>query len=248
MDTFFVGSSAAINGYVPEQGITLAGESVLSADPADWTYDAGVMIVEQKDGALVLSNNNGLWPDGTYTLDTPMTFDPQTSELYYDFTIQNGGKTSILFLIGNQYIKLNSHFAGVTISQNSGDIKGDGTAATGTLSFASLPIPASCYNDDGTVTLYGMQIYACGTANLTTTYRDLRIIRGTSAPVWPDYTPPVIDHEHPPIDNTSSENPQESTDASAPTEKSDPIVWCVLAGVALLAVITASTLIIKRKH
>ena len=119
----------------------------MSTDPADWTYDAGVMIVEQKDGALVLSNNNGLWPDGTYTLDTPMTFDPKTSELYYDFTIQNGGKTSILFLIGNQYVKLNSHFAGVTISQNSGDIKGGGTAATGTLSCASLPIPESRYND-----------------------------------------------------------------------------------------------------
>ena len=248
MDTFFVGSSAAINGYVPEQGITLAGESVLSTDPADWTYDAGVMIVEQKDGALVLSNNNGLWPDGTYTLDTPMTFDPKTAGLYYDFTIQKGNKTSMLLLIGNQYVKLNSYFAGVTISEGSGDVKGDGSAMVGTIAFADLPIPKSCYNDDGTVTLYGMQIYACGPANMTNFYRELRVIADMGAPVWPDYTPPVREEEHPPIDNTSSENPQESTDASATTEKNDPIVWYVLAGAALLAVITAITLIIKRKH
>ena len=247
-EIFFQGVSVALDGYVPETGMTLSGESILSKDPADWVYDNSVMIVEQTDDALVLSNNNGLWPDGTYTLDTPMTFDPKTAGLYYDFTIQKGNKTSMLLLIGNQYVKLNSYFAGVTISEGSGDVKGDGSAMVGTIAFADLPIPKSCYNDDGTVTLYGMQIYACGPANMTNFYRELRVIADMGAPVWPDYTPPVIDHEHPPIDDTSFESTQESTDASAPTEKKDPIVWYVLAGVALLASITAITLIIKRKH
>lgn len=240
-DVFFVGVSAALDGYIPETGMTLSGESILSKDPADWVYDQSVMIVEQTEDALVLSNNNGLWPDGTYTLETPMTIDPKTAGLYYDFTIQNGGKTSILLQIGSQYVKLNSHFAGVTISESSGDVKGNGNAATGTLAFADLPIPENCFNDDGTVTLYGMQIYACGTANLTTSYRELRVIADMSSPVWPDYTPPVREETSAPTVSEESVTPSQPTETPAPRT-----VWFVAAGVVIVLAAAAAIVAVRR--
>ncbi|MBQ6905557.1 MAG: metallophosphoesterase [Clostridia bacterium] len=243
-DIFFVGASAALSGYVPEVGIIQAGESILSKDPSDWSYDKSTMIAKQKDDALVLSNNNGLWPDGKYTLPQPMTFDPEVSVLYYDFTIQNGGKTSILLLIGDQYVKLNSHFSGVTISQGSGDVKGDGSNTTGTLSFNSLDIPKSCYNDDGTVTLYGMQIYACGTKELTTSYRDFRVITGSQAPVWPEYTPPSREESKEPSDDLKTDNAE--SNVKEPNNNNDYLVF-VISGVVLLAVIVVIALLRTKK-
>lgn len=243
---FPIGVSVALDGYVPETGMTLSGESILSKDPADWVYDQSVMIIEQKDDALVLSNNNGLWPDGKYTLAEPITFDPKVAGFYYDFTIQNGNKTSMLLLIGNQYVKLNSYFAGVTISQGSGDVKGDGSAMVGTIAFADLPIPASCYNEDGTVTLYGMQIYACGAANLTNFYRELRVIADMGAPVWPDYTPPAREE--------STENAPEPTVSEPSTEVSQPTkqpksntVWFVIIGAAVVLAAVVAVVMIRRK-
>lgn len=241
-DTFFVGASAALSGYAPEIGIIQAGESILSKEPSDWSYDKSVMIAEKTDDALVLSNNNGLWPDGKYTLPQPMTFDPESTALYYDFTIQNGGKTSILLLIGNQYVKLNSHFSGVTISQGSGDVKGDGSNTTGTLSFSSLDIPKSCYNADGTVTLYGMQIFACGTKDLTTTYRDFRVITDSAEPVWPDYTPPVADESE-----TESLDSQSENSESGPRENDGAVLLYVVLGVAVVAVAVITLLLVKKK-
>ncbi|MBR6563506.1 MAG: metallophosphoesterase [Clostridia bacterium] len=241
-DTFFVGAYAALSGYVPEIGIIQAGESILSKEPSDWSYDESVMIAEKKDDALVLSNNNGLWPDGKYTLPQPMTFDPESAVLYYDFTIQNGGKTSILLLIGNQYVKLNSHFSGVTISQGSGDVKGDGSNTTGTLSFGSLDIPAGCYNDDGTVTLYGMQIYACGTKDLTTTYRDFRVITDSAEPNWPDYTPPVADESSDSSDDFRAEGSE-----SDKLDNSGAVLLYVVLGVAVVASAVAALFFVKKK-
>lgn len=243
-DIFFVGASAALSGYVPEVGIIQAGESILSKDPSDWSYDKSTMIAKQKDDALVLSNNNGLCPDGKYTLPQPLTFDPEVSVLYYDFTIQNGGKTSILLLIGDQYVKLNSHFSGVTISQGSGDVKGDGSNTTGTLSFNSLDIPKSCYNDDGTVTLYGMQIYACGTKDLTTSYRDLRVITGSQAPVWPEYTPPSREESKETSDDLKTDNAE--SNVKEPNNNNDYLVF-VISGVVLLAVIVVIALLRAKK-
>ncbi len=245
-EVFFQGVSVALDGFVPETGMTLSGESVLSKNPADWVYDDSVMTVEQKDNALVLSNNNGLWPDGKYTLDTPMTFDPKTAGLYYDFTIENGNKTSMLLLIGNQYVKLNSYFAGVTISQGSGDVKGDGSATVGTIAFADLPIPESCYNDDGTVTLYGIQIYACGAANLTNFYRELRVIADMGAPVWPDYTPPA--REESTEESLKPSVPTESTDVSQPTEKpKNYTAWFVIIGAAVVLAAVIAIAVARKK-
>lgn len=248
-DVFFVGASAALSGYVPEEGIIQSGESILSKDPADWVYDQSVMIAEEKDGALVLSNNNGLWPDGKYTLPQPMTFDPKTAALYYDLTIENGGKTSILLLIGSQYVKLNSHFAGATISESSGDVKGNGNALTGTLSFASLDIPESCYNADGTVTLYGMQIYACGTANLTTTYRELRVITDTTAPQWPDYTPAPREEETEESEESAISQPEkEESSGEIPSESSDGLHLYLLLGIGgVIAVAVVALLVLRKK-
>ncbi|MBE6578418.1 MAG: hypothetical protein E7651_01260 [Ruminococcaceae bacterium] len=247
-EIFFPGASVALNGYIPEEGITKAGDSILSFDPADWKYDASVMMVEEQEGALVLSNNNGLWPDGTYTLPEPITFDPNTAALYYDLTVQNGGKTSILLLIGGQYVKLNSFFAGATISQNSGDVKGDGKPLTGSFSFASLPIPESCYNDDGTVTLRGVQIYACGTAGLTTTYRDLRVITDTEKPLWPDYTPAPRE-EDPDISEEPALSQPEKAESSvgAPSESSGGLLLYLLLGVGGVIAAAAALILVLRK-
>ena len=247
-EIFFEGASVALSGYIPEEGVTQAGDSILSLDPADWKYDASVMMVEERDGALVLSNNNGLWPDGTYTLPEPMTFDPNTAVLCYDLTVQNGGKTSILLLIGGQYVKLNSHFAGATISQNSGDVKGDGNPLTGSFSFASLPIPESCYNPDGTVTLQGVQIYACGTANLTTTYRELRVITGTDQPLWPDYTPAPRGEETEESEESALSQPMEAESSTAnPPKASGGLLLYLLLGAGVAAVVVIAVLILRKK-
>lgn len=170
-----IGSVITLNGYLPGEGYVYEGESIISVDPSDWNYDNTTLVVEKSsESSLVLYNTNGLWPDARYNLKSPVTFDPENALLHYELEPEADSKTSILLFCGGstpdsftegQYIKINSLLAGVTISAGSGDIKGDGSKISGTLDLSTVEFPDGCYNEDGTVTVSGIKIFASGEAN-----------------------------------------------------------------------------------
>lgn len=187
MKNIFVdGMQVILSGYEPEAGIVYAGESIISKNADDWSYDKSVMVGSNgEDGSVVFYNTNGQWPDAKYNLEEKLTFDPEKTSLFYDITVEDGSKTSIILFfkdsspgnpISGQYITVNSYLAGVTISAGSGDIVGNNTPATGTLAFSEIDIPAACYNDDGTLTLNSIKVFASGNAEKTVVIREMRLV------------------------------------------------------------------------
>ena len=184
-----VGTVVTLNGYCPGEGYVYEGESIISADPSDWSYDNTTLVVEKSsENSLVLYNTDGLWPDARYNLKSPITFDPENALLHYELELEADSKTSILLFCGGstpdffaegQYIKINSLLAGVTISAGSGDIKGDGSTISGTLRFSDVEFPQGCYNEDGTVTLSGIKIFASGDANKKVVIRRMLVMTDT---------------------------------------------------------------------
>ena len=158
-------------------------QSLISKDPSDWSYDDSVMKVESTDGALVFSNTNGQWPDAHYTGDSVSI--ASTAKIAYDFTVEAGASTNITLFFkdatpddftgkDDQYIGLQKLIDGITL--NGDDLVGDGTAIKGELDLSK--IPASCYNDDGTLTLNSVKVFAVGDAGKKVTIRDLSVVAG----------------------------------------------------------------------
>lgn len=148
-------------------------QDLISFDPADWDYDSTIMqVTNGEDGSLVYYNTNGQWPAATYRYETPITFDPETTSLSYDFTVASGAQSSFLLFLNDctpedyngkddRQFKPHKYMEGVNIDAGSGDIIGDGNPLKGVLDLSTVPFSDACYNDDGTITINAIRIL-CG--------------------------------------------------------------------------------------
>ncbi len=251
-----VGATVTLNGYVPNEGYVYEGESIISTVPSDWAYDKTVLVAENdSENALVFYNTDGLWPDARYNLVSPITFCPENASLYYELELEAGSKTSILLFfndsspdspIEGQYIKINSMLSDVTISSGSGDIKGDGSAVNGTLCFSDAELPQDCYNEDGTVTLNGIKIFASGEANTKVTIRRLLIVtdNGSEESVPNESVSETVSE----TEDESTVSEQESTGDSSNGSKNNAVLPIAVAVVAVAIVASVTYVIIKNKH
>ena len=207
------------------------GQDVLSYDPADWEYDSGVMqLTNGADGSLVYYNTNGLWPFATYRYDTLITFDPETTDLYYDFTVSAGVNGSFVLFLSDctpddfdgkddRQFKLHRYIDGVTLEPGSGDLVGDGTPYRGVLDLSTVDFSDACYNDDGTITINAMRIFAAGMANTEITIREFSLI-GEGVSTQPSETDPS---ETEPSDTDPSEtDPSETEPSDTDPSETDP--------------------------
>ena len=203
-------------------------------DPAAWDYDSSVMqVTNGEDGSLVYYNTNGQWPAATYRYETPITFDPETTSLSYDFTVASGAQSSFLLFLNDctpedyngkddRQFKPHKYMEGVNIDAGSGDIIGDGNPIKGVLDLSTVPFSDACYNDDGTITINAIRIFAVGAANAEITVRDFSFIEKTEPtdPTEPSVTDPS---ETQPSDTDPSEtDPSETQPSDTDPSETDP--------------------------
>ncbi|MBQ5841578.1 MAG: metallophosphoesterase [Clostridia bacterium] len=246
-----VGSVITLNGYLPGEGYVYEGESIISADPSDWSYDNTTLVVEKSsENSLVLYNTDGLWPDARYNLKSPITFDPENALLHYELELEADSKTSILlFCSGStpasfaegQYIKINSLLAGVTISAGSGDIKGDGSKISGTLDLSTVEFPDGCYNEDGTVTVSGIKIFASGKANTKVIIN--RLLISTNGDGEESDAEESIAADKSEADTSA----QESVSDTDKGNKNNVVIPIVIVLIAVVAVAVLVTVKLKKK-
>ena len=196
-------------------------------DPAAWDYDSSVMqITNGTDGSLVYYNTNSEWPSATYRYETPITIDPEKTSLSYDFTVASGAQSSFLLFLNDctpedyngkddRQFKPHQYMEGVNIDQGSGDIIGDGNPIKGVLDLSTVPFSDACYNDDGTITINAIRIFAVGAANSEITVRDFSLII-EGEPTAPSETEPseTEPSETEPSDTQPSETDPSETDPS----------------------------------
>lgn len=165
---FKSGLQVTVNGYQPGKAFAYESTSILAPSAASWTCDSTI-VVSQSGSAQVFYNTDSQYPDATYRYSTPITIDPAAQVLHYDYLLESNARTSIVLFFkgssGEQSITIQSHFEGQTVSDKSGDAKGDGVRRSGNIDLTKVEIPVECYNADGTLTLNGIRIFASGTAN-----------------------------------------------------------------------------------
>lgn len=248
---FTVGAVVTLNGYAPNEGYVYEGESIISTNPEDWKYDKSTLVAEKNaDNALVLYNTDGKWPDARYTLESPVTFDPEEASLYYDLLIEKNSQTSILLFfngstadspVEGQYIKLNSYLSGATISSGSGDVKGDGSVISGTLDLSTVEFPDGCYNDDGTLTLSGIKIFASGEADTKVIINRLLVMtESETEESIPDETVSEQESE----DVVSNEESSSDTDKSGKSSLILPI--SIMAIAIVIGAVTVAVMLKKK--
>lgn len=246
-----IGSVITLNGYLPGEGYVYEGESIISVDPSDWNYDNTTLVVEKSsESSLVLYNTDGLWPDARYNLKSPVTFDPENALLHYELEPEADSKTSILLFCGGstpdsftegQYIKINSLLAGVTISDGSGDIKGDGSKISGTLDLSTVDFPDGCYNEDGTVTVSGIKIFASGEANTKVIIN--RLLISTNGDDEASDAEESVSSDKSEADTST----QESVSDTDKSNKNNVVIPIVIVLIAVAAVAVLVTVKLKKK-
>ena len=207
----------------PTDPVEPADQEIFSFDPADWEFDSSIMqVTNGADGSLVYYNTNGEWPSATYRYETPITIDPKTTSLSYDFTGVPGAQISFLLFVNDctpedfegkddRQFKPHQYMEGVNIDAGSGDILSDGNPIKGVLDLSTVPFSDACYNEDGTITFNAIRIFAVGAANSNIEVRDFRLISNTD-PTDPTVTDPS---ETEPSDTDPSETDPSETQPSA---------------------------------
>jgi len=165
------GLAAMLNGHTPGSAVNATTTSLLPSSAAQWVAETGA-VAELQDGAHVLYKTEGNWPALNYTFANPITVNPASMQLCYDYMIETNARGSIVLTFKNsvpgsasskESVAIQSAFAGATISSGSGDIKGDDVRRTGKVALSALSIPDTAYNDDGTLTVTGVRVLVSGT-------------------------------------------------------------------------------------
>ncbi len=240
------GIQVILTGYAPEGGLVYGGESIISKNASDWVYGAKFVFEEAND-SIVFSNTDGLWPDARYTPSEPISFNPKTCSVFYDFDMEKSSKTSVvLFFENGASVKLNPYFEGATISTGSGDVKGEGKTLNGVIHLSGVEFPSGAVSADGTVSIKSIQIFASGDAGKKMTLRELRIIdRSEASFVLPQ------DFAEADIHDGIGGNEQEESIPEAVSEtdsgSGNEITIFVIAAVVIVAAAVALVLIKKRK-
>ena len=254
--------------------------SIISFNPEDWTTDVpeNMEIVKGADGSLEIANTNGAWPAAGYVLPNGgITFDPAKTTLNYDFTV--GPSTNIiLFFNGStpdeykdgQHKTITHKIDGAEL--NGDDITGNGASFKGSFSLNDPDyFPSACYNEDGTMTLTGVRIFAAGAAGSKVVVRELSI-ETEGAPTEPTDTQPTDTEpteteptDTQPTDTQPTETEPTGTDSSvnttassattattASTQKDNPKtgddLTMISLGLALIAVSAGALFFFRRKQ
>ncbi len=179
-----VGKTLSLSGFTVGQVPVQDKQSIMPSSASGWMLENANVAVYEENGAHVMYNTDGLWPSADYNLSTPITFNPSTTALAYDFTIETNAKANIILhfknskptaAVSGQYLSIQSYFADVVISSGSGDVKGDDLPHSGKIDLSKVAFPADCYNSDGTLTVNGMRIMVSGTANTKRYFRDFSL-------------------------------------------------------------------------
>ena len=239
-----------------EKSVSLLG------DAADWNYDSAAMTVAAgENGGLVFANTNGQWPSAEYVYDVPLTFDPKTAKISYDITVGNATNVNLFFkdsfpgstegennFADDGYISLPKYMEDAQLDPGSGDLTGVNTQYKGVIDLSQVEFPAGCLNDDGTVTLNGINIFSIGAADVSSVvYADLTLTYMAEADVEP--TDPTTD------DTTASTDATDSTAASnstaATTGKQNPTTGestaMIAAGLVLMAASAGAVVLCAKK-
>ena len=224
-------------------------KSLVSFDPADWVVsgeDPSVMEIEAADGAISFSNTNGQWPAASYLFDEPITVDPDTAVLNYDMTI--GGSTNFNLFCNtttqddftgkeSEYFSPTAKLDIGSATLNDQDIVGNGATIKGSMKLSELGIKDGCYNEDGTITINGINIFSIGTAgdDSKVTVRELSISTDGSANNGGN------------SDNTTAAAGNNGTTTTKKTNPSTGESTAMVASGVVLAVVAAGAVVLTAK-
>lgn len=167
-------------------------KDIISFDPADWMTPQSsdlIKVKQNEDGSLSFWNTNGLWPEMHYSpsIDKGVAVPLEGSVLNFD--ISTGASTNItLFLDGstptlaydNNYVSISNALKkwdpSIQLS-NVGDIL-PGQHIQGSIPLSQLGIPESAIDEDGSVLISGVKVYAVGNANKEVVVRKLSVSTG----------------------------------------------------------------------
>lgn len=168
--------------YVLAEGKT----PIISFDGADWyTPEERTMKFTSKDGALQVSNTNGLWPDGQYVPSTPVAAKVEGHSLHVKLSTSGAGGSLVIYFgyatpsayTDGKYAVINS-FLGVETDSYTGDIKPNQSCDV-TVPLSSLNLPAGCFNEEGLLIFSGVKLYVAGSAYQPITVEALEIVENT---------------------------------------------------------------------
>ncbi len=246
----------------------------LLADAADWNYDSAAMTVTAgENGGLVFANTNGQWPSAEYVYDVPLTFDPKTAKISYDITVGSATNVNLFFkdsfpgstdgesnFADDGYVSLTKYVEDAQL--NGDDLTGVNTQYKGVIDLSQVEFPAGCLNDDGTVTLNGINIFSIGAADASSVvYADLTLTYMAEADPQP--TDPTTDDTTASTDSTDTTGSTDtagSTDATgstaadstaATTGKQNPTTGestaMIAAGLVLMAASAGAVVLCAKK-
>ncbi len=143
---------------------------IISYDPADWDADGAgeIEFDTNDDGALLISNTTGKWPNAQYTADNSFFASVEGSKLVFDFYVSPGVNTSILLFFNGatpfaptsgQYVTINNKL-GVKTEAGSGDISA-AQEVKGEVDLKDI-VPESAIDENGNVLISGVKIFAAG--------------------------------------------------------------------------------------
>lgn len=167
-------------------------KDIISFNPDDWMTPQSsdlIKVKQNEDGSLSFWNTNGLWPEMHYSpsIDKAVAVPLEGSTLNFDIT--TGASTNItLFLDGstptlaydNKYVSISNALkkwdSSIQLSKV-GDIL-PGQHIQGSIPLSQLGIPESAIDEDGSVLISGVKVYAVGNANKEVVVRKLSVSTG----------------------------------------------------------------------
>ena len=234
----------------------------LLADAADWNYDSAAMTVTAgENGGLVFANTNGQWPSAEYVYDVPLTFDPKTAKISYDITVGSATNVNLFFkdsfpgstdgesnFADDGYVSLTKYVEDAQL--NGDDLMGVNTQYKGVIDLSQVEFPAGCLNDDGTVTLNGINIFSIGAADVSSVvYADLTLTYMAEADVEP--TDPTTDDTTASTDSTDTTGSTAADSTAATTGKQNPTTGestaMIAAGLVLMAASAGAVVLCAKK-
>ena len=157
--------------------------SLYSDEPDGWyTVDPLLMNIEKSDGAINISNTNGLWPYAESLPEKPVSVSFSDGYLNYDISTVGVSTSIILFFNGSTpsaytegtYVSINSKIGAKC--NEVGDIT-PGQDLKGRIELSKLGISAQNVKD-GRLIITGIKVYAAGSANKPVVLRELSVSEG----------------------------------------------------------------------
>ncbi len=182
-----VGTTLDLSGYEPGKGATYNKQSILPSSSSKWVLETNAAAATE-NGAQVLYKSggadSGTWPAADYIFTNPITVDPASMALAYDYTLETNGKVNIILFFNGatpttgtsaNKLSIQSYFGGANISSGSGDVKGDDVARSGKIDLSGVTFPDGAYNADGTLSLSAIRVMNAGYVGKKLILRDLSL-------------------------------------------------------------------------